>query len=159
MSTKSNGRTWTLEVAEQAAIEFMHRIRTNMGSGIGRMEVCGSIARRVPEVHDIDILAVSEEMKGTLARLTTPEGIPVDVYYTSEESWGAFQMFLTGSAAYNVMMRAKAKAKGFKLSQYGLFNRETGELVASKTEQEIYKALNIEHIPPTERSKEMGDRL
>lgn len=159
MSTKSNGRTWKIGVAEQVAIDFMHHIRTNMGSGIGRMEVCGSIARKVPFVHDIDILAVNEEMNGTIARLSTPSGIPVDVYYTSEESWGAFQMFLTGSAAYNIMMRAKAKAKGFKLSQYGLYNRETGELVASKTEQEIYKALNLEYKPPMERSKEMGDRL
>lgn len=159
MSVKSNGKVWDLEFAEREAENFMAYIKGEFGCDLGRMEICGSVRRRVPEVHDIDILAVNEERKGTIVRLATHSGIPVDIYYTSEESWGAFQLFLTGSGEYNIMMRAKAKAKGFKLSQYGLFKRDTNELIASKTEEEIYRALKLDYRDPEDRSRKFGDGL
>jgi len=158
MSTKSNGKTWKLDVAKQEAEEYIAYIKEYMGSGLGKMEVCGSIRRRVPEVHDIDILAVCPEQVGKIARFQTPGGIPVDVYYTNEESWGAFQLFLTGSAAYNVIMRAKAKAKGFKLSQYGLYERDTDKFVAGRTELEIYLVLQLGYLNPIDRSVKFGER-
>ena len=36
--------------------------------------------------------------------------------------------------------------KGYKLSEYGLFNRKTGELVAAKTEKEIFKKLGVPYV-------------
>lgn len=73
------------------------------------------------------------------------------VFVKDPDTWGAALLFFSGSAAFNIRMRAAAKRKGFKLSQNGLFNRDTGELVASKTEEDIFAALGWKYMEPMER--------
>jgi DNA polymerase (family X) len=62
------------------------------------------------------------------------------------------QFFLTGPAGYGIAYRRMAKAKGWKLDQYGLWNQH-GELIASRTEHDIYKALGKEYKEPQERGQ------
>ena len=45
-------------------------------------------------------------------------------------------------------MRKIAIKKGFKLNEYGLFDRKTNEKVAGETEEEIYRQLGLPYIPP-----------
>jgi len=65
----------------------------------------------------------------------------VDIKFIHEESWGAGLLHHTGPYGFNIKLRAIAKKKGMILNEYGLFTRETRELVAQKTEEEILNSL------------------
>ena len=56
--------------------------------------------------------------------------------------------YFTGSKSHNVSLRQRALKMGFTLSEYGLSELEGGKVVASRTEEEIYKHLGLDYIPP-----------
>jgi DNA polymerase (family 10) len=56
--------------------------------------------------------------------------------------------YFTGSKEHNVAVRTRAVKMGFKLSEYGLFRAEDESRVAGGTEEEVYKALGLDWIPP-----------
>ena len=64
------------------------------------------------------------------------------------ESYGAALQYFTGSKEHNVKLRTICVKEGYKLNEYGLFNRETDELVAAESEEEIYRKLGMAWIPP-----------
>tara|TARA_B100000131_G_scaffold306607_1_gene333877 strand:+ start:176 stop:691 length:516 start_codon:yes stop_codon:yes gene_type:complete len=78
-------------------------------------------------------------------------GRPINIFVTDESGYGACTYQMTGPAKYNIQMRGQAKRKGFRLNEYGLYNRETGEYVAGATERSIFEALGLEYKAPTER--------
>jgi len=96
-----------------------------------------------PEV--VDVVGSGETKTSFLNR----EGLQVDVRTVSPDQLGSALLYFTGSKAHNIQLRQKAMDRGWLLSEYGLF--EEGEVVASKTELEIYTALGMEFIPPTMR--------
>ena len=49
---------------------------------------------------------------------------------------------------HNIELRNIAFRKGYKLSEYGLYSKESGEQVAGKSEEDIYKKLGLAYIPP-----------
>ncbi|HTX27691.1 MAG TPA: PHP domain-containing protein [Streptosporangiaceae bacterium] len=59
--------------------------------------------------------------------------------------------YFTGSAAHNVAVRQIAVRNKLKLSEYGLFDVDTGDLIVSRTEEEVYARLGLAWIPPTMR--------
>jgi DNA polymerase (family 10) len=67
------------------------------------------------------------------------------------DAWGAALQYFTGSQEHNVRIRELAVRKKLKLSEYGLFDAETGELIVSRTEEEVYQRLGMQWIPPTLR--------
>jgi len=76
------------------------------------------------------------------------EGLQVDVRALPRESYGAAMQYFTGSKEHNVSVRTRAVKMGFKLSEYGLFRAEDDSRVAGGTEEEIYKTLGLNWIPP-----------
>jgi DNA polymerase (family X) len=60
-------------------------------------------------------------------------------------------IYFTGSKAHNVRIREMAVRKGLKLSEYGLFDADDGELIAAETEEVVYEHLGLPFIPPTMR--------
>jgi DNA polymerase (family 10) len=70
----------------------------------------------------------------------------VDVRLLDRESYGAALQYFTGSKEHNVVLRERAKKRGWKLSEYGLFKGE--KVLASRTEEEIYAKLDLPWIPP-----------
>ena len=96
-----------------------------------------------PEV--VDVVGSGETKTSFLNR----EGLQVDVRTVSPDQLGSALLYFTGSKAHNIQLRQKAMDRGWLLNEYGLF--EEGEVVASKTELEIYTALGMEFIPPTMR--------
>ncbi len=75
-------------------------------------------------------------------------GIQVDVRLLPSESFGAAMQYFTGSKAHNVALRQRALKMGYTLSEYSLAKLDGGEVVAGKTEEEIYAKLNLDFIPP-----------
>ncbi|MFC7714714.1 PHP domain-containing protein [Nonomuraea recticatena] len=131
-----------------------------------RLAYAGSLRRMKDTIGDIDILAVAPESimeefraqpyvaeviaageKKTSIRTTS--GMQVDLRRVPAESWGAAQIYFTGSKEHNVTIREMAVKKGWKLSEYGLFEGE--RVIASRTEEEIYAALGMQWVPPAMR--------
>ena len=67
------------------------------------------------------------------------------------DQWGAATLYFTGSKDHNIRLRQLAIEKGWSLNEYALSVADTEEVVASKTEEEIYTALGLPYILPTLR--------
>lgn len=76
---------------------------------------------------------------------------PINIFVTTEESYGACMYQMTGPTTYNLRMRSSAKRRGFKLNEYGLYDRDSGEYVAGKSEEDIFAALSMTYKTPEER--------
>ncbi|CAJ1378951.1 unnamed protein product [Effrenium voratum] len=70
--------------------------------------------------------------------------VPYDQYHFG-------MLYFTGSAALSVKMRLKAIEMGLTLSEYGLENKLTGEKVLANSEEDIFRALGMPYLAPTER--------
>ena len=135
--------------------------------GCLRCTHAGSLRRMRETVGDVDVLAAAED-SGPLMRALTelPEvteviasgetktsvrvagGLQVDLRVIPPDCWGAALQYFTGSQAHNVRVRAIAVHSGLKLSEYGLFDAGTGELIVSRTEEEVYQRLGLAWVPP-----------
>lgn len=71
----------------------------------------------------------------------------IDIRFVPYESFYSALLYFTGSGEFNKKMRNIAKEKGYKLSEYGLFDRE-GNRFKSKSERAIFKILDMEYLPP-----------
>jgi DNA polymerase (family X) len=78
-------------------------------------------------------------------------GMQVDVRFLSPDSFGSAMQYFTGSKAHNVALRQRALKMGYTLSEYSLSRLDDQQVVASKSEQDIYEALNLDYIPPEMR--------
>jgi DNA polymerase (family 10) len=128
-----------------------------------RIDIAGSIRRKVDEPVDVDIVMIpknKEKVREKLAHLgritaqgetmveTKINGVDVDTYFAEPDSYGAQLMTRTGPWQGNLGNRTLAKNKCMKLSQYGLFDRKTGKRIAGRTEKEIYEALGKKYKEP-----------
>jgi DNA polymerase (family 10) len=118
--------------------------------------IYGSYIRKENTIGDIDILVNErdyEKTKNILKKFPFYERL--EIYYLPEEykdSWESFALYLVGSGKFNVWLRGIAKRKNFLLNQYGLFNRDTGELITTK-EKEIFEILGVRFIPYEKRKE------
>jgi DNA polymerase (family 10) len=138
--------------------------------GVVRAEYCGSLRRLRETVADVDIVvasrepsavrdafvrmpAVREVMGGgdTKTSARTATGLQVDLRIVAPESFGAACQYFTGSKAHNIKLRQRALERGWLLNEYGLTDHETGRVIASETEEEVYRALGLPLIPPPMR--------
>ena len=151
------------DVAEQIVAAMM------AVPGCERCEHAGSLRRFRETIGDVDILAAATD-SGPLMRalLELPgvtdviaqgeaktsvriRGLQVDLRVVPAECWGAAMLYFTGSQAHNVAIREIAVRKKLKLSEYGLFDVESGEKLVSATEEEIYGRLGMAWVPPPMR--------
>ena len=133
---------------------------------VSRVAPAGSYRRMKETVGDLDILLESDnnekvikkfkafpEVKKVLESGETKtsviiEGLDIqmDLRVVPKESFGAALMYFTGSKDHNVRIRSIALKKGLKVNEYGVFKSDRS--VAGKTEEEIYKRLKLQFIPP-----------
>src|ERR687896_197757 len=115
---------------------FGEKTEENILHGITLMQQAGDrvlidVAMEAAEEIVAELSAVTGCRRGTYAR-------------------AALQYF-TGSKAHNIRTREIAVRAGLKLSEYGLFEAESEELIVSATEEEVYERLRLPWIPPTLR--------
>jgi DNA polymerase/3'-5' exonuclease PolX len=74
----------------------------------------------------------------------------LDIVFTTPRSYPFALMYFTGSKRFNIRMRLKARTKGLKLNEYGLFNGfvQVGNI---QTERDIFKLLGIPYVEPKDR--------
>ena len=134
---------------------------------IEKINIAGSLRRMKETIGDLDILISSEnpeivmeyfvsypEVAQVLAKGTTKssvllnDNLQVDLRVVEEKSYGAALQYFTGSKDHNVTLRGLAIRKGYKLNEYGLFDKNTEKYIAGKTEEEIYKKVGFPYIEP-----------
>ncbi|MCU0850606.1 MAG: DNA polymerase/3'-5' exonuclease PolX [Candidatus Thermoplasmatota archaeon] len=161
---KTSGRT-LLHVAYEDGNRYLEYLKKN--KKIKRINIAGSLRRMKETIGDIDILALSNdpedvmeyfvsysEVAEVLAKGTTKSSvilndhIQVDLRVVEEKSYGAALQYFTGSKDHNVTLRSLAIKKGFKLNEYGLFDKETEKYISGKTEEDIYKRIGLTYIEP-----------
>lgn len=76
--------------------------------------------------------------------------VQIETTYTTSAAFGAALLHSTGNSNFNIALRSHAKHHGLKLNQYGLF--QENKLITSKTEEDIFKKLNLRMIPVSDRS-------
>ena len=85
--------------------------------------------------------------KGTTkSSVRTKEGFDMDIRVVPKNSYGAALQYFTGSKEHNIATRRVAMGKGLKLSEYGLFRGS--KMIASVTEEDVYKALGMQWVAP-----------
>ena len=125
----------------------------------------GSYRRGRDTVGDLDILVVSSDAGEVMDRLGAFAGVAdvlargdtkmsvrlaagfqVDLRVVPAESFGAALQYFTGSKQHNVVLRGRAKARGLKINEYGVFRDE--QYIAGRTEEEVYATLDLPCFPP-----------
>ncbi|WP_066365941.1 DNA polymerase/3'-5' exonuclease PolX [Neobacillus fumarioli] len=74
--------------------------------------------------------------------------ISVDFRLVKPEEFITTLHHFTGSKEHNVRMRQLAKERGEKISEYGVENIETGEVLTFNTEEEFFNHFGLPFIPP-----------
>lgn len=98
---------------------------------------------KMPEVHEV----LGRGPAKAFVRLAS--GIDADLLVVPEESWGSALQYFTGSKEHSVELRKIAIAKGLRLNEWGVFKGE--RRVAGRTEEEVYKLLGLQWVPPEMR--------
>ncbi|KYK24053.1 hypothetical protein AYK25_01820 [Thermoplasmatales archaeon SM1-50] len=161
---KTSGRV-LLNVAYMDGMKYL--IYLHKCKKIKKINIAGSLRRMKETIGDIDILASSEEpsvvmdhfthypdvaqilAKGrTKSSVLLNDHLQVDLRVVEEKSYGAALQYFTGSKDHNVILRGFAIKKGFKLNEYGLFDKTTERYIAGRTEKEIYKKIGMQYIEP-----------
>jgi DNA polymerase (family X) len=147
---------------------------------VKQIEMAGSYRRGRETIGDLDILVDASDADAVMSHfgahpqvaevvargdtkmtVRLVSGLQVDLRVVPAESFGAALQYFTGSKEHNVVVRGRAKQRGLKVNEWGVFrvgdNAEaeaedkgprSGEYVAGGTEAEVYAALDLPHFPP-----------
>ncbi|NHM30534.1 DNA polymerase/3'-5' exonuclease PolX [Neobacillus terrae] len=74
--------------------------------------------------------------------------VSVDFRLVEPKEFATALHHFTGSKEHNVRMRQLAKERGEKISEYGVENNETGEILTFSSEEEFYHHFGLPFIPP-----------
>jgi DNA polymerase (family 10) len=162
------GERVLLNAAAEAAEEVVAEL--SAVTGCAGCTYAGSLRRMRETIGDIDILVAAEDSGPFMDAFTalpqtaeviahgakktsvrTTKGLQMDLRVLPPDAWGAGLQYFTGSKAHNIRVRTIAVHHGLKLSEYGLFEVESGDLVVSRTEEEVYGRLGLPWIPPALR--------
>lgn len=165
-------RTHGARVALPAALAIAEQIvRMLEESGLCTdLAIAGSLRRRKESIGDIDILATSADPAAVMDRFCTFElvetvlakgptkssvrlivGLNADLRVVDRDVFGAALHYFTGSKEHNIRIRRIGIEKGYTISEYGVYEgtaEHKGALLASHTEEDLYRAVGLPYIEP-----------
>ncbi|MEX2193706.1 MAG: DNA polymerase/3'-5' exonuclease PolX [Thermoleophilaceae bacterium] len=132
-----------------------------------RVEIAGSARRFTDTCKDLDIVATASDPRALAeafaglplvaeasvsgeagARGVTHNGISVDLRIVPPENFGNLLQHFTGSKQHNEALRTEAVKRGFHVSEYGVIDDASETTHSCATEEEVYRLLGMEPIPP-----------
>ena len=152
-----------------AVLPVMDDIKAHMSESpaVLRIEFAGSARRRKETVGDLDLLVASNDPEEVVERFVSmppvirvlaqgptkstvvlERNLQVDIRVMEPGDYGAALQYFTGSKEHNVKLRTIAVKAGYKLNEYGLFERDTDRRVAGEDEEGIYRVLGMDLMPP-----------
>ncbi|MBB6452044.1 DNA polymerase (family 10) [Salirhabdus euzebyi] len=132
----------------------------------------GSIRRTRETIKDLDFIVATDQPEKVKEALIALEGISsvvaagttkvtviygevydvsVDFRIVKLEEFATTLHHFTGSKDHNVAMRQLAKQRNEKISEYGVENVNTGEILTFETETQFFAHFGLSYIPPEMR--------
>ena len=127
----------------------------------------GSVRRRRETVKDADVIATSSDAPSLIAAFCTGDwvsevlargetkatvvghdGLRFDLRVVPAECYGNVLQHFTGSRDHNIALREDAVRRGLSISEYGVTDVESEEVVTHASEDELYRFLGYAPIPP-----------
>jgi DNA polymerase (family 10) len=164
---KHAGR-FRINVVAELAEELLSDLRAH--EAVGQLESAGSFRRRKETIGDLDLLVSSnrpEEVSEffihhplveevivhgpTKSSVRLKDGPQCDLRVVKPEEFPFALVYFTGSKEHNIRLRSRALDQGWSLNEYRFSPaKEGGEISIPpiQTEQELYKALGLDFIPP-----------
>ncbi len=151
-----------LEAAEEY-ISYMKGFKE-----VKQIQYGGSLRRGKATVGDVDILVTGTNTEkimrhfvaypkvrqvlgqgDTKSSVVLEGNLQVDLRVVDKDSFGAALFYFTGPKHFNIHVRTIALRRGWKINEYGIFKGE--EKLAGKTEEEMFKLLDMDYMTPEER--------
>ncbi|MBV8490223.1 MAG: hypothetical protein JO199_06820, partial [Candidatus Eremiobacteraeota bacterium] len=148
------------------AIDFVRE-----GPPLERLCIAGSVRRCEVTVGDIDLVCTSANAAAVIAHFTAwqraeavlaegptkasiwlPGGLQIDLRVLPDHLYGNLLQHFTGSREHNIKLREHAVRKGLRVSENGILNLETGDVITCADEQDVYVALGMQYVEPEMRS-------
>ncbi len=127
----------------------------------------GSVRRGRETFRDLDVIATATDPAAliahfvtlpwvleiaargdTKATVVTKQGLRLDLRVVPPEDFGSLLQHFTGSKDHNIALREEAQRRGLSISEYGVAVAETGEVHRFAREDDLYRFLGYEPIPP-----------
>ena len=127
----------------------------------------GSVRRGRETFRDLDVIATATDPAAltahfvtlpwvlevaahgdTKATVITKQGLRLDLRVVPPEDYGSLLQHFTGSKDHNVALREEAQRRGLSVSEYGVTVVESGEVHRFRSEDELYRFLGYDPIPP-----------
>jgi DNA polymerase (family 10) len=154
-----------LGVGLPAVLEVVATLRAHPAAE--QVSEAGSVRRRRETFRDLDIIATATDAQalidaftgldwvvevvakgGTKATVISHGGLRFDLRVVPPECYGNLLQHFTGSKDHNVAMREEAVRRGLSISEYGIADVESGEVHTFRFEEELYRWLGYQFIPP-----------
>ncbi len=135
--------------------------------GVAECELAGSLRRYAETAKDIDLVLATDdpssvtegfaaqdwvaevEARGeTKVTCIAHDGTRVELRMIEPGLFGNLLQHLTGSKHHNVALREAAVKAGLKVSEYGIEELATGEVMRTGDEAEVYQRLGMDWVPP-----------
>jgi DNA polymerase (family 10) len=156
------------------AEQLLERVRA--APGVARAEIAGSVRRYAETNGDIDIVAaatgpaeaVMESFAtapgvveilargGTKCSVRLQDGLQADLRVVTEAQFATALHHFTGSKQHHVKLRGIARSKGLSLSEYGLARLDGTGSLEPRSEEELYRLLDLAPVPP-ELREDLGE--
>jgi DNA polymerase (family 10) len=159
---------------------YADKIVRELAPFCARIAIAGSIRRRRPICHDIDLVLIPRDAAGLhdrvfqaaarrlccgeqVLRVELKTGVQLDIYMAHEDqkdlfcvakpcNWGSLLLCRTGSKEHNIKLVQRAAGLGYRWDPHnGVYNGD-GTCIASATEEDIFQALESPYVNPEART-------
>jgi DNA polymerase (family X) len=112
--------------------------------GVSRIKPAGDLRRGCELIGDLSLVAQVSDVHGAVCIQENQSQLAL--HLTDKQHYGAALLLATGSEEHLKELREIAAARGMTLDKEGL--RKGDKIIASKSEEEIYRALGLQFIEP-----------